>query len=92
MLVVPQGADQPLVAGRVTELGAGLTIRTEDVAEAAVHALARQLLGEPRFLAAATTLQAAQREAGGYQRAADELERYLRATGSVERSAPSQGG
>ena len=31
MLVVPQGADQPLVAGRVVELGAGLSIRTEDV-------------------------------------------------------------
>ena len=32
MLVVPQGADQPLVARRVVELGAGLSIRTRDVA------------------------------------------------------------
>ena len=31
MLVVPQGADQPLVARRVVELGAGLSLRTEDV-------------------------------------------------------------
>jgi MGT family glycosyltransferase len=92
MLVVPQGADQPLVAGRVVELGAGLSIRTEDVAETSVRALAKQLLGDPRFLAAATTLQAAQHEAGGYQHAADELELYLRATSSVDRPAPSQGG
>jgi MGT family glycosyltransferase len=94
MLVVPQGADQPLVAGRVAELGAGLTIRTEDVTEASVRALARQLLGDPRFLAAATSLQAAQRDAGGFQHAADELELYLRATGSVDRQSRSaeQGG
>ncbi|RSM44817.1 oleandomycin glycosyltransferase [Amycolatopsis balhimycina DSM 5908] len=79
MLVVPQGADQPVVAARVTELGAGLSIRTEDVTEDAVRALARRLVGEPRFRAAATTLQAAQHEAGGYRRAADELEPFLHA-------------
>ncbi|MBE8519504.1 oleandomycin glycosyltransferase [Amycolatopsis sp. H6(2020)] len=77
MLVVPQGADQPVVAGRVAELGAGLSIRTEDVTEDAVRALAQRLIGEPRFRTAAATLRAAQQEAGGYRRAADELEPYL---------------
>ncbi|TDD43392.1 oleandomycin glycosyltransferase [Nonomuraea terrae] len=81
MLVVPQGADQPLVARRVVELGAGLSIRTRDAAAGAVHALARRLLGEPRFRAAAATLRVAQREAGGHLRAADELERYQRRIG-----------
>jgi UDP:flavonoid glycosyltransferase YjiC (YdhE family) len=79
MLVVPQGADQPVVAGRVAELGAGLSIRTEDVTEDAVRALAQRLLGEPRFRTAAAALRAAQQEAGGYRRAADELEPYLHA-------------
>ena len=65
MLVVPQGADQPLVAGRVAGLGAGLAIRTEDVTEDSVRALARELLDDSRFRAAATTLQTAQHEAGG---------------------------
>ncbi|MEU5108607.1 MULTISPECIES: macrolide family glycosyltransferase [unclassified Streptomyces] len=87
-LVIPQGADQPIVARRVAELGAGLSMRTEDVTEASVRALARRLLDDPRFQAAATTMQVAQREAGGYRRAADELERYLSAVGSVSRSAP----
>jgi MGT family glycosyltransferase len=83
MLVVPQGADQPMVAQHVAELGAGLSIRTQDVTEASVRDLAQHLLDDPRFRAAATTLQAAQEEAGGYRRAADELERYLHAAGSV---------
>jgi MGT family glycosyltransferase len=78
MLVVPQGADQPLVAARVVALGAGLAIRTEDAAVEAVRALARRLLDEPRFRAAAGSLRDAQRQAGGYRRAADELESYLR--------------
>ncbi len=81
MLVVPQGADQPLVARRVVELGAGLSIRSRDVAPGPVNALARRLLDEPRFRAAAATLRAAQREAGGYLRAADELEHHLRRAG-----------
>jgi MGT family glycosyltransferase len=95
MLVVPQGADQPMVARRVVELGAGLTIRTQDVSTASVRFLAERLLHGPRFRAAAATLQAAQHEAGGYRRAADELEWYLEAAGSPGRPAlvdPSQRG
>jgi MGT family glycosyltransferase len=86
MLVVPQGADQPMVAHRVVELGAGLSIRTQNVTEGAVRALARRVLDDPRFRAATSTLRDAQRQAGGYRRAADELERYLQATGSVGQS------
>ena len=89
MLVVPQGADQPLVARRVVELGAGLSIRTQDAAAGPVHTLARRLLDDPRFRAAATTLRAAQRQAGGYQRAADELERYLHPAGPVSQPTPA---
>ncbi|MFD5571210.1 macrolide family glycosyltransferase [Streptomyces cadmiisoli] len=89
MLVVPQGADQPLVARRVVELGAGLAIRNHDVTEDSVRPLARCLLDDPRFRAAATTLKAAQHEAGGYGRAADELERYLRESGPLGRRAPA---
>ncbi|MEQ4724794.1 macrolide family glycosyltransferase [Nonomuraea sp. B19D2] len=89
MLVVPQGADQPLVARRVVELGAGLSIRTQDAAAGPVNALAGRLLIEPRFRAAAGALQVAQREAGGYLRAADELERYLHRAGRVSRPAPA---
>ena len=88
MLVIPQGAEQPMVARRVVESGAGLSIRAQDATEGLVRTLARRLLDDPRFRSAAATLQGAQREAGGYLRAADELERYLESTGSVGRPAP----
>ncbi|RAO37217.1 Macrolide glycosyltransferase [Micromonospora saelicesensis] len=83
MLVVPQGADQLLVASRIVELDAGLSIRTEDVTVEAVRALAQRLLDEPRFRAAASTLQVAQCQAGGYARAADVLEHFVQQAGSV---------
>ncbi|WP_431968262.1 macrolide family glycosyltransferase [Actinacidiphila sp. bgisy160] len=89
MLVVPQGADQPMVARRVEELGAGLSIPTRDITEDAVRALAGRLLHGPGFRAATAALRAAQREAGGHLRAADELERYLRAAGPADRSPAS---
>lgn len=76
-LVVPQGADQPMVAGRVVELGAGLSLRTEDATAETVHALARRLLEEPQFRTAAAAQRAAQEKGGGARRAADELERYI---------------
>lgn len=77
MLIVPQGADQPLVAKRVAELGAGLVLRTEDATSETVRALAWRLLYEPHFREAAGVQCAAQQRAGGARRAADELERYL---------------
>ncbi|MFG2690714.1 macrolide family glycosyltransferase [Streptomyces sp. NPDC048405] len=77
MLVIPQGADQPLVARRVTDLGAGLSMHPRDVLENTVRSLARRLLDEPRFRKAAHTMRDAQHRAGGFRRAADELERYL---------------
>lgn len=89
MLVVPQGADQPMIARRVVELGAGLSIRTRDVAKGSVRSLARRLLHEPGFRTAATTLKAAQHDAGGYRRAADELERYVHTAAPVRQPVPT---
>ncbi|MYS71537.1 oleandomycin glycosyltransferase [Streptomyces sp. SID5926] len=93
LLVVPQGADQPMVARRVVDLGGGLSIRTENVTEDSVRAVARRLLEDSRYRAATSGLRATQREAGGYRRAADELERYLRpATAAHPAPVDPQGG
>ncbi|MFJ3403648.1 macrolide family glycosyltransferase [Promicromonospora sp. NPDC090134] len=91
-LVVPQGADQPLVAQRVVELGAGLALSTEDATPESVYVLARRLLREPRFRAAAGVQRDAQEEAGGALRAADELERYLAGAHGDAQAGPGREG
>ncbi|MEW1683437.1 macrolide family glycosyltransferase [Streptomyces sp. NPDC093594] len=92
VLVVPQGADQPQVARRVVELGAGLSVRPGDATDATVRALARRLLTEPRFRQRAAALRTAQRQAGGHRRAADEIESRLRTPAPADgpRTKPSQ--
>lgn len=93
MLVVPQGADQPLVARRVAELGAGLVVRPEDATVERVRGLARRVLEGRGFRTAVEGLRDAQRAAGGFARAADELERHLRRTGAPGIAAlPGRGG
>jgi MGT family glycosyltransferase len=79
LLVVPQGADQFLVADRVVELGAGLSITSGPVSTEHVRLLAARLLDEPHFAAAASRMEQAQRRPGGAVRAADELEAHLHA-------------
>jgi MGT family glycosyltransferase len=85
MLVVPQGADQPLVASRVVELGAGLSLSRHAITEESVRARAERVLSDAQFAAAAQHLQAAQLRAGGFARAADELEYYLHAAANGSR-------
>lgn len=82
MLVRPIEADQPLVAARVAELGAGLVLAPA-ADPRTVREQALRVLDEPRFRAVAEHLRTAQRAAGGYHRAADELERALTPAGSV---------
>jgi MGT family glycosyltransferase len=80
MLMLPQGADQPLVAARVEELGAGVALSGGSVSAGALQGLAGQLLANPRYLWAARRLAEAQRAAGGFRRAASEIEAYLART------------
>jgi MGT family glycosyltransferase len=79
LIVVPQGADQPMVARRVAELGAGLAITERPDGSGPVAAAARRVLTEPAFAASAARLRTAQHDAGGAPRAADEIESHVAA-------------
>jgi UDP:flavonoid glycosyltransferase YjiC (YdhE family) len=79
MIVVPQGADQPTVARRVAELGAGLAITERPDGSGPVATAARRVLTEPAFAAAAARLRTAQHDAGGAPHAADEIESHVAA-------------
>jgi MGT family glycosyltransferase len=73
LLVFPRHGDQHLVAARVTELGAGLTLRPPDIEPAKLRELADRVLREPAFRAGARRIAESFHAAGGPPRAAEEI-------------------
>jgi len=76
LIMAPQAADQFWISARVTELGAGLVIESPMQARALRCAVAK-VLSDVRYKAAATRIGASLLEAGGYLRAADEIESFI---------------
>jgi MGT family glycosyltransferase len=73
LLVFPQHGDQHLVAARVAELGAGVTLRPPDIEPGKLRAVADRVLSEPAFRAGARRIADSFRAAGGPRRAASEI-------------------
>jgi UDP:flavonoid glycosyltransferase YjiC (YdhE family) len=74
LVCTPISRDQPLNAGRVTELGAGVTVPAHEVTPDRVRAALQQVLGDPSYRAAAQGLAHASRDAGGADALAADLE------------------
>lgn len=77
LLLFPQHGDQHLVAARVGELGAGITMGPADVRPDTLRATVARLLDEPGFRASAAAIAESFRTAGGPRRAADEILSYV---------------
>lgn len=73
LFVVPQRGDQYIVAGQVAELGAGLRLFPHEVTPERLQGMVTHILNEPGFRQQAQRLGQSLRDAGGYQRAADEI-------------------
>jgi len=70
-------ADQPFLAAKLQELGAGLALDGES-GPAAIRTAVQEVIGQPSYAKAAANLAAAIRGAPGVAGAADELERLAR--------------
>jgi MGT family glycosyltransferase len=77
LLVVPQQEEQGYVARRVQELGAGLMLANRQVTAQRLQALTERILHDDSVKEKAEILGASLRQAGGYRRAADEIEQFL---------------
>ncbi|KMO83634.1 Oleandomycin glycosyltransferase [Mycolicibacterium chlorophenolicum] len=75
MVALPQGADQPLVAARIAELGTGIDAGSDPTAQEIRSAVMR-VISDPSYAAAARTMGRTLIEAGGPRRAADALLEY----------------
>jgi MGT family glycosyltransferase len=78
LLMVPQTEEQAMVAHRAASFSTGLVLRRRDLTVDALRHKARSVLGDPRFRLQAAAVGESLRGAGGYARAADEIQRFQR--------------
>lgn len=77
LMMIPLTSDQPLVAKRVQELGAGITLDKNNLTPAALRAALVEVLGNPAYRQQAQVIGESLRQAGGYKRAADVITNYF---------------
>jgi UDP:flavonoid glycosyltransferase YjiC (YdhE family) len=78
LLLIPQGADQFLIAWRIQQVGAGVSLRNPSPGQ--LRDTAEELLATPAYREQSVKLGAALRTAGGPSVAADAIEAYSRST------------
>ena len=78
LLLIPQGADQFLIAWRIQQVGAGVSLRNPSSGQ--LRDTAEKLLATPAYREQSVKLGAALRTAGGPSVAADAIEAYSRIT------------
>ncbi|MBN2910302.1 glycosyl transferase [Polycladomyces sp. WAk] len=76
LLIIPLVNDQPFVAKRVKELGAGIVLDPSTVTAAMLRESAEKIWTDPRFAQNSRLISETLREAGGYRRAVDEILRF----------------
>lgn len=74
LLALPVANDQPGVAARIVRSGCGLMIPIANASAPRIKSSLQAILGDPRFRENAQRMAAANREAGGAERAADIIE------------------
>ncbi|WP_423798041.1 macrolide family glycosyltransferase [Neobacillus sp. SAB-20_R2A] len=76
LIVIPQSADQPIIAGQVTKLGAGITLQMQNLTENQLNEAVDQVLKQSSFQNAAVSIGESFQKSGGYHQAVDEIFKF----------------
>lgn len=74
---IPQRGDQPIVANRMSELALGEVIDKKHVTATNLRATTRKILNDSTYKGNMEKMRQEMLSAGGYIKAADEIERYI---------------
>ncbi len=75
--IIPQSIDQPWVARRVAQLKAGKMLRRDRMQTSTLRHAADEILANSAYAQASTQIGETLRQAGGYLRAADEIQSFM---------------
>jgi MGT family glycosyltransferase len=79
LIVIPQSADQPIIAGQVARIGAGVQLHMQSLTADQLREAAEQVLTNASFKKAVADIQASFQSSGGYRQAADDIFAYTSA-------------
>ncbi|MBB6634242.1 macrolide family glycosyltransferase [Cohnella thailandensis] len=78
LIVIPQGADQPVIARQVAEVGAGIPLPMQGLTAPRLREAVDLALSRASYTKCASRIGEALRNSGGYSQAADEILEYVR--------------
>lgn len=78
MIAIPQASDQPWVARRIEQLGAGKVLHRRTLSAKQLRRSVEEILANPAYAQASAAIGQTLREAGGYQRAVEEILAFKR--------------
>ncbi|MGH1283964.1 macrolide family glycosyltransferase [Bacillus toyonensis] len=76
LVVIPQSADQPVIAKRVESLGAGVKLQMQGLTADQLSEYVEKVLSNPSYKEAALNLKESLRKSGGYKEAVDEIFKF----------------
>ncbi|OQR56888.1 macrolide family glycosyltransferase [Bacillus sp. CDB3] len=76
LIVIPQSADQPVIAKQVENLGAGVKLRMEELTVSQLRETVDYVLGDSSFHKAVANVKDSFRKSGGYEQAVDEILKF----------------
>jgi len=76
LIVIPQSADQPVIAQQVESLGAGIKLKMQDLTVSQLCETVNHVLDHPSFHKGLTDIRESFQKSGGYQQAVDEVLKF----------------
>jgi len=73
LIVIPQSADQPIIAGQVANIGAGVKLQMQGLTANQLREAADYVLNQSSFLKAITNIRESFYKSGGYYQAVEEI-------------------
>jgi len=73
LIVIPQSADQPIIAGQVESIGAGIKLQMQSLTANQLNEAADYVLNHPSFHKAVSNIRESFQKPGGYHQAVDEI-------------------
>ncbi|WP_312471589.1 macrolide family glycosyltransferase [Neobacillus sp.] len=73
LIVIPQSADQPIIAGQVTNIGAGIKLHMQSLTANQLREAVDHVLNDPSFHKAVANIRESFQKSGGYYQAVDDI-------------------